>query len=89
MKIGIFSHCTIDEISCNGTLVETAGGPACYCGLTARNLQFDVEFHTKIGPDFTYKEFLEKNKIFIPQKSIVDVPTTRFLLKISGTDRNL
>lgn len=89
MKIAIFSHCTVDEISRGGTLVETAGGPACYCGITARNLKFDVEFHTKIGHDFTYKEFLEKNKIFISQKSIVDVPTTRFLLEISGTERNL
>ena len=89
MKIAIFSHCTVDEISRDGTLVETAGGPACYCGLTARNLKFDVEFHTKIGPDFTYKAFLEKNKIFISQKSIVNIPTTRFLLEISETDRNL
>lgn len=89
MKIAIFSHCTIDEISRDGTLVETAGGPACYCSLTARNLKFDVEFHTKIGPDFTYREFLEKNKIFLSQKSITDVPTTRFLLEISGIERNL
>ena len=89
MKIAIFSHCTVDEISRDGTLVETAGGPACYCGLTARNLKFDVEFHTKIGHDFTYKAFLEKNKIFISQKSIVNIPTTRFLLEISETDRNL
>lgn len=89
MKIAIFSHCTIDEISRDGALVETAGGPACYCGLTARNLKFDVEFHTKIGPDFTYREFLEKNKIFISQKSITNIPTTRFKLEISGTDRNL
>jgi len=79
----------MDEISRDGALVETAGGPACYCGLTARNLKFDVEFHTKIGPDFTYGKFLEKNKIFIPQKSITNVPTTRFKLEISGTDRNL
>lgn len=89
MKIAIFSHCTIDEISRDGTLVETAGGPACYCGLTARNLKFDVEFHTKVGPDFTYREFLEKNKIFISQKSITNIPTTRFKLEISGTDRSL
>ncbi len=47
MKIGIFSHCTIDEISRDSTTVETAGGPACYCGLTARALKFDVELHTK------------------------------------------
>ena len=89
MKIAIFSHCTIDEIARDGALIETAGGPACYCGITARNLKFDVEFHTKIGPDFTWREFLEKNKIFISQKSITDVPTTRFLLEISGIERSL
>ncbi len=89
MKIDIFSHCTIDEIVRDGTSVETAGGPACYCGLTARNLKFDVELHTKIGADFGYKELLEKNKIFITQNSIITKPTTRFLLEISGTDRNM
>ena len=89
MKIAIFSHCTIDEISRDGAVVETAGGPPCYCGLTVRNFKLDAELHTKIGPDFAYKELLEKNKIFIPQKSLVDTPTTRFLLEISGTDRTL
>ena len=89
MKIDIFSHCTVDEITRGGTSIETAGGPACYCGLTARNLKFNVELHTKIGIDFTYKDLLEKNKIFITQNSITTNPTTRFLLEISGTDRNL
>ncbi|HSD05314.1 MAG TPA: PfkB family carbohydrate kinase [Nitrosopumilaceae archaeon] len=89
MKIDIFSHCTIDEIVREGSVIETAGGPACYCGLTARNLKFDVEFHTKIGPDFTHREFLEKNKIIIPEISFSQNPTTRFLLEISGIDRNL
>lgn len=89
MKIDIFSHCTIDEIAREGSTVETAGGPACYCGLTARNLKFDVEFHTKIGPDFTHREFLERNKIIISKNSLSQNPTTRFLLEISGTDREL
>jgi len=89
MNLAIFSHCTIDEISREGTVVETAGGPACYCGLTARAYKFDLEFHTKIGPDFAFREYLEKNKIFIPQNALSKSPTTRFLLKISGTDRTL
>ncbi len=89
MKLAIFSHCTIDEISRNSTTVETAGGPACYCGLAARAMRFDVELHTKIGPDFGFREYLEKNKISIPQNAISTNPTTRFLLEISGTDRRL
>ena len=89
MKIAIFSHCTVDEISQNDIVVETAGGPACYCGLTAKNMKFDVDLHTKVGSDFSFRPELEKNSIFISQNSIVDTPTTRFLLKIFGTEREL
>jgi sugar/nucleoside kinase (ribokinase family) len=89
MKLAIFSHCTIDEISKNGKVVETAGGPASYCGITAKNMKFDVELHTKIGPDFKFETDLENNGIFIPKDSICNSSTTRFLLKIFGTEREL
>src|SRR5579863_3476010 len=88
MKIAIFSHCTIDEISQND-VVETAGGPACYCGLTAKNMKFEIDLHTKVGNDFTFLPELEKKGIFLSQSSLVDTPTTRFLLKIFGTERDL
>jgi len=89
MKIAIFSHCTIDEISQNDIVVETAGGPACYCGLTAKNMKFEIDLHTKVGTDFSFRTELENKGIFLSQNSIVDAPTTRFLLKISGTEREL
>ena len=89
MKIAIFSHCTIDEISQNDTIVETAGGPACYCGLTAKNMKFETDLHTKVGTDFLFRTELEKKGIFLSQNSIADKPTTRFLLKILGTERDL
>lgn len=89
MKIAIFSHCTIDEISQNDNLVESPGGPACYCGFTAKNMKFDVDLHTKIGKDFTFNAALEKKGIFISQNSTSEKPTTRFLLKIFGTEREL
>jgi sugar/nucleoside kinase (ribokinase family) len=88
MKIAIFSHCTIDEISQND-IVETAGGPACYCGLTAKNMKFEIDLHTKVGNDFLFRTNLENKGIFLSQNSIVNTPTTRFLLKIHGTDREL
>ena len=89
MKLGIFSHCTIDEISRNNNLVETAGGPACYCGLTAKKMKFDVELDTKVGPDFTFMSDLETRGIFLSKNSISTNPTTRFLIKISDTNREL
>ncbi len=89
MKVAIFSHCTIDEISQNGTTVETAGGPACYCGLTAKNMKFEIDLHTKVGADFTFKSDLEKKGIILPQNSMSQTPTTRFMLNILGTERDL
>ena len=89
MKIAIFSHCTIDEISQNGTVTTTAGGPACYCGLTAKNMKFEIDLHTKAGADFSFKSSLEKKGIFLSQSSMSEKPTTRFLLNISGTEREL
>lgn len=89
MKITIFSHCTIDEISRNGNTIETPGGPGLYCGYTAKNMKFDVDLRTKIGPDFSYISNLEKRGIFLAQDSLSNNPTTRFLLKISGIEREL
>ncbi|MGI0074052.1 MAG: PfkB family carbohydrate kinase [Nitrosotalea sp.] len=89
MKLAIFSHCTIDEISRNNQIVETAGGPASYCGITAKNMKFDVELHTKVGPDFKFRSDLERKNVFLSSNSTSNNPTTRFLLKIFGTEREL
>ena len=71
MKVAIFSHCTIDEISQNGTVVQTAGGPACYCGLTAKNMKFEIDLHTKAGADFTFRKELEENPSFLNSFTIL------------------
>jgi len=89
MKLAIFSHCTIDEISRNNQVVETAGGPASYCGITAKNMKFNVDLHTKVGPDFKFRSELENKNIFLSTDSVSNNPTTRFLLKIFGTEREL
>jgi sugar/nucleoside kinase (ribokinase family) len=89
LKIAIFSHCTIDEIYQNDAVVETAGGPACYCGLTAKNMKFDIDLFTKAGHDFLFRTELERKGIFLAQNSLSNTSTTRFLLKIFGTEREL
>jgi len=88
MKIGIFSHCTIDEIKIDGDSYERPGGPACYCSFAARRLGFDVELATKFGSDYTFSKDLEKNKIQF-QNTPSPNPTTRFTLEINGADRLL
>lgn len=88
MKLAVFSHCTIDEIKINDDLYERPGGPACYCGLAAREMGFDVELVTKFGADYTFSDQLHQNKIKF-QNIPSQKPTTRFRLEINDTDRTL
>ena len=87
MKIGIFSHCTIDDVELNAQSTELIGGAACYCGFTARNLKFDVELHTKFGEDFPSNILTEKNLSY--SNALSKIPTTRFKIKINYSDRKL
>lgn len=88
MKLDIFSHCTIDTIEFSDSVTEQIGGVACYGGLTARKLKFDVNLQTKFGPDFPYEEYLVKNNLKY-QNAESAKPTTRFTIKLSGSDRTL
>jgi sugar/nucleoside kinase (ribokinase family) len=87
MKLAVFSHCAIDTITIDGYNYEQVGGPACYCGITARQFKFDVDLFTKFGPDFP-KQYLTENKInFANSESKKN--TTKFSISINGSDRTL
>jgi len=88
MKIGIYSHCTIDTIIYGDKMYEVPGGPACYCSLTARNQKFDVNLATKYGEDFPLREFLQQNKINM-DNSMSTKNTTRFKIILKDSDREL
>ena len=88
MKVGIYSHCTIDTIMFGDTKYEASGGPACYCSLTARNQKFDVNLCTKYGQDFPLIDFLQNNKIKM-ENQLSDKDTTRFKIIINDSDREL
>lgn len=88
MKLAIFSHCTIDQIKIDTASYERPGGPACYCSLAARELGFDVDLFTKFGPDFTFADKLQKNKIKFAN-ALSDKPTTKFILEIKDSERSL
>ncbi len=87
MKLAVFSHCAIDSIIIDNNNYEQIGGPACYCGITARQFKFDVDLFTKFGPDFP-KQYLTENKInFANSES--EKNTTKFAISINGSDRTL
>ena len=88
MKIGVYSHATIDSITFDDTTYEVPGGPACYCSLTARYQKFDVFLSTKFGIDFSMINVLEKNKIKITDGQSKK-NTTRFNIVLNDSDRKL
>ncbi|MEO9294732.1 MAG: PfkB family carbohydrate kinase [Nitrososphaera sp.] len=91
MKIGIASHIVLDTIKNQGKVIESIGGPPCYCGLTARRFGFDVELATKVGPDFPddLRNMLRDNNINLRQNHLSSAPTTRFSLETEGDGRQL
>lgn len=87
MKLALFSHCAIDTITLDNETHEQIGGAACYGGLTARELKFDVSLYTKFGKDFP-KQYLTQNKIDF-DNALSEKLTTRFAINITGSDRTL
>jgi len=61
MKIPIASHITLDSIDNEDNYY--LGGPACYCGLTCRQLGFETILVTKVGEDLPEdkRDFLNRN----------------------------
>ena len=88
MKVGIFSHCTIDTIIYENQQYDAPGGPASYCSLTARKQKHDVNLYTKFGPNYPLEEFFNENKINIPD-ALSSQSTTRFKIELNGSDRKL
>lgn len=87
MKIALFSHCAIDTITIDGVNHEQIGGAACYGGLTARELKFDVDLYTKFGKDFPL-QYLIDHKINLKNPTSEKL-TTRFAINVTGSDRTL
>jgi sugar/nucleoside kinase (ribokinase family) len=67
------------------------GGPAAYCGLTARKFGFDTTLFTHFGKDLDskYLEYLKKHGIIFNSSTHSELPTTRFVLRNFEDDREL
>lgn len=94
MKVGIVSHIVLDTIrGTEGTVVESVGGPPCYCGITAKRFGIDVELATKVGYDFPddQQNVLRDNGITLKQEGHFSKnrQTTRFRLEMEGISRKI
>ncbi|HET7148224.1 MAG TPA: ribokinase [Candidatus Nitrosopolaris sp.] len=81
-KLAVVSNIVLYSLpDMGGIVTESLGGPAAYCGLTARRFSFDVILATKIGTDFppAYKRLLLAEGIMIMDYQLAhDRNTTRF-----------
>jgi sugar/nucleoside kinase (ribokinase family) len=92
LRIAIASHIVLDKIKVNdGRVLESIGGPPCYCGITCRKFDFDVSLITKAGNDLPRELYstLQNNSIILSDSALVDSPTTKFLIIPQGNSRQL
>ena len=92
MKITIVSNIVKDKIILdNEQITYSLGGPPCYCGLIAKQFGAKVRLITKFGVDFSNDDLLFfKNYGFeISNSSLSQSPTTKFMLKIYDSNREL
>jgi len=92
LRIGIASHIVLDTIkSADGSVVESIGGPPCYCGITGRRFGFDVSLATRVGRDFPQEmhRTLRDNDLIVSDRQAAGAPTTRFSLISEGESRKL
>ncbi|MDW0146458.1 MAG: hypothetical protein QOK60_06815 [Nitrososphaeraceae archaeon] len=92
MKAAILSNIVVDDIvSRDLKSSQSLGGPAAYCGITARKFGFDTTLFTHFGNDLDheYLEYLKNQGISFNHLKPSTLPTTRFVLKNFETDREL
>ena len=88
MKIGIFSHCTMDAIIYENEQYESAGGPASYCSYTVRKQKHDVNLYTKFGTNYPLEDFFKENNVIV-HDALSTKNTTKFRIELDGSDRKL
>ncbi|HEY7756638.1 MAG TPA: hypothetical protein VIA08_00225 [Nitrososphaeraceae archaeon] len=92
MKAAILSNIVVDEIvSRDLKSSKSLGGPAAYCGITARKFGFETTLFTHFGKDLDpqYLDYLINQGISFNGPHYSNLPTTRFVLKNFETDREL
>lgn len=92
MKLTIVSNIVKDKIILeNNQITYSLGGPPCYCGLIAKQFGANVRLVTKFGQDLSDNEllFFKNSNFEVNNNSLSQSPTTKFILKINGLNREL
>ncbi|MGZ5510717.1 MAG: hypothetical protein ACXWFC_09615 [Nitrososphaeraceae archaeon] len=92
MKLTIVSNIVKDKIILkNNQITYSLGGPPCYCGLIAKQFGANVRLVTKFGKNFNENEllFFKNSNFEVNNNSLSKSPTTKFILKVNGSNREL
>jgi len=92
MHLTIISNIVKDKIVLeNQQITYSLGGPPCYCGLIGIQFGAKVRLVTKFGKDFNNDDlqFFSDYGLEIDNSSLSPLPTTKFMLKIYDSNRDL
>lgn len=92
MHLTIVSNIVKDKIVLeNQQITYSLGGPPCYCGLIGKQFGAKVRLVTKFGKDFSKEDlqFFSTYGFEIDDYSVSQLPTTKFMLKIYDSNREL
>ena len=92
MHLTIVSNIVKDKIVLeNHQITYSLGGPPCYCGLIGKQFGAKVRLVTKFGKDFSKEDlqFFSNYGFEIDDSSVSQLPTTKFMLKIYDSNREL
>lgn len=93
MDITIVSNIAIDRITNNdGQIIDSLGGPPCYCGLTAKQFRFTVNLVSNFGKDLDneYLSFFKKKDLHLKKNDPSSGHlTTKFIIKVLENSREI
>jgi sugar/nucleoside kinase (ribokinase family) len=92
MNLTIVSNIVKDKIILKDNQIKySLGGPPCYCGLIGKQFGAHVRLVTKFGEDFNKNEliFIKNSNFEVNNNSLSQSPTTKFILKVNGPNREL
>ena len=92
MHLTVVSNIVKDKIVLeNQHITYSLGGPPCYCGLIGKQFGAKVSLVTKFGKDLSKEDlqFFSNYCLEIYNSSVSPLPTTKFILKIYDSNRDL
>ena len=90
LELGVVGHVAIDRIRTAEGWRTQLGGPPTYMACLSQHLGLYLRVYTSVGPDFPpeYHDWYKSRGVGL-MDSVVDAPTTRFVIDYTGDTRRM